>query len=92
MLLTKSQVYAIVREVINYKKSTNNTVNVTSHVEDCGFADILSFIKEHADHILVKRLDHPDASIAPHIKRLEYLFDLPTLIDTEYNYCIVKND
>lgn len=89
MPLTKSQVYAIVREVINYKKATHDTTHVTSHVEDPKFACIFTFILAHANEIFIRKstLD-VDATIAPHIKRLNYLFNLPVSIQEEYLYCV----
>nr|QNN89451.1 LEF-11 [Pieris brassicae granulovirus] len=92
MMLTKSQVYAIVREVINYRKFTDNTTNVTSHVENSYFAGNLQFIKQNADRIVIKHLEQLDVSIAPHTNRLNHLFNLPTSIDAEYKYCLRRNN
>lgn len=91
MLLTKSQVYAIVREVINYKKSNGDTANVTSHVEDPQFEDIVQFINRHAEQIVLKHSDRLDATLAPHINRINHLFRLPSSLIEEYNYCCERN-
>ncbi|QOD40014.1 lef-11 [Matsumuraeses phaseoli granulovirus] len=92
MLLTKSQVYAIVREVINFKKSTDDTTNVTSHVENSEFASIFQYIKERAGKIVIKHSDHQDASIEHHLTRLNYLFNLPNNLEEEYKYCVTRNN
>jgi len=88
-MLTKSEVYAVVREVINYKKTHNQTTDVTTHIGDARFASVLfQFIKEHADRIAIKHSEQLTASVVPHVERLNYLFNLPTDITEEYNYCI----
>ncbi|AJK91706.1 lef-11 [Spodoptera frugiperda granulovirus] len=89
-MLTKSQVYAVVREAINYRKHHFDTDNVCCHVEDPGFASVSGFIKRHAHEILIRQ---PDllVSISAHLDRLEYIFNLPKSLDEEYAYCLVRN-
>ncbi|AAK70718.1 ORF58 LEF-11 [Cydia pomonella granulovirus] len=92
VMLTKSQVYAIVREVINYRKSTNDTQDVTAHVETPQFETIRQFINTHADRIVIKHFKRQDTAVAPHLSRLNYLFNLPTTIRDEYTYCLNRNN
>nr|AUF82069.1 late expression factor-11 [Cryptophlebia leucotreta granulovirus] len=91
-MLTKSQVYAIVREVISYKKFNNDTKDVTAHVESPQFASISQFINAHADQIFIKHSNHQDAPVAPHLNRLNYIFNLPTTLIDEYNYCLNRDN
>ncbi|AKN80792.1 late expression factor 11 [Diatraea saccharalis granulovirus] len=91
MVLTKSQVYAIVREVINYKKTHNQTSDVTAHVGETQFSSISQFIKEHADRIFINHSDRLETTVSPHLERLNYLFNLPEDIEEEYKYCLKRN-
>ncbi|AAM70251.1 late expression factor 11 [Phthorimaea operculella granulovirus] len=84
-MLTKSDVYAIVREVINYKKSTGDTTDVTAHVETSQFASIHRFIKEYAQNIVIKHSDRIETPVTPHLNRLNYIFNLPQTTTEEYN-------
>lgn len=89
---TRSNVYAVVREVINFKKSTNDTTNITAHVEDCDFDHVLSFIKENSDRIVIKRADQPDTNLTAHWHHIKHLFNLPLTLDKEYEYCVNRNN
>ncbi|UYE99056.1 MAG: lef-11 [Betabaculovirus sp.] len=89
---TRSNLYAVVREVINYKKSTNDTTNITAHVEDCDFDHVLRFIKENADTIVIKRAEQPDTNLTTHLQRIKHLFNLPNTLDNEYEYCVNRNN
>ncbi|ACH69404.1 LEF-11 [Pseudalatia unipuncta granulovirus] len=90
-MLTKSQVYAIVREAINYRKNNFDTDNVTSHVEEAGFASISAFIKRNAKEIFIRQ---PDLllNISAHLDRLEYIFNLPKTLEEEYAHCESRNN
>lgn len=90
-MLTKSDLYAVIREVINFKKYHNNTTDVTSHVENPNFDTILQFIREHADQIFIIRPDQQKSSVAPYINRIEHLFNLPVEACAEYQYCLSRN-
>ncbi|APO13934.1 LEF-11 [Plodia interpunctella granulovirus] len=86
-MLTKSQVYAVVREVINFKKFQGDTSDVTAHVETPNFSTILQFIHEHADTIVIKRPDQLNIAVSSHRDRLNHLFKLPKNLSEEYEYC-----
>lgn len=90
--MTKSLVYAIVRESINYKKHVNDTTDVTSHVEDAGFESIIQYINKNADRIILNRSDRQETSVAAHLDRLNYLFRLPSTLEEEYEYCLRRNN
>lgn len=91
MLLTKSQVYAIVREAINYRKNIFDTDNVAAHVEEAGFTSISGFIKRNAHEIFIRQ---PDllVDISAHLDRLEYIFNLPKTLEEEYAHCESRNN
>ncbi|AQQ80320.1 LEF-11 [Betabaculovirus altermyunipunctae] len=88
-MLTKSQVYAIVREAVNYRKDNFDTDQVTSHVEDPGFASVFGFIKRNAHDIFIRQ---PDllVSISAHLDRLQYVFNLPKTLEEEYACCLER--
>ncbi|AIS92051.1 late expression factor 11 [Erinnyis ello granulovirus] len=92
MPLTRSDVYAVVREVINFKKSTNDTTNITAHVEDCDFDHVFQFIKENTDRIVIKRSDQPDTKLTCYLAHIKHLFNLPNSLDEEYKYCVSRNN
>ncbi|AKN63335.1 lef-11 [Agrotis segetum granulovirus] len=85
-LLTKSHVYAIVRECVNFKKHNFDTENVLAHVEDSNFSVISEFINANADRIFIRQ-PQLDIPITPHRERLSYIFNLPKNLELEYLYC-----
>nr|UYX49682.1 late expression factor 11 [Darna trima granulovirus] len=90
--LTKSQVYAVVRETINYKKSHNDTTDVTAHVENNRFASVSRFINERSSKIVIHQPDRPETSVALYTNRLQHLFNLPNSVKEEYEYCVRRNN
>lgn len=90
-MLTKSQVYAIVRETINYRKDKFDTLEISAHVEDPSFASNLDFIRRHSCEIFIQQ---PDLllNISAHLASLEYIFNLPKTLEEEYAYCVSRNE
>ncbi|AKR17502.1 LEF-11 [Mocis latipes granulovirus] len=90
-MLTKSQVYAIVREAINYRKNNFDTDEIASHVEEAGFASISAFISRNAHNIFIRQ---PDllVDISAYLERLKYIFNLPKSLEEEYAYCETRNN
>lgn len=90
-LLTKSHVYAVTRECINYNKNKFNTDHVSSHVEEPDFCHLSNFIIDNTDKISIRQ-PQLDAPITPHKQRFRYLFNLPSNLADEYRYCIERDD
>ncbi|QUJ09235.1 lef11 protein [Gynaephora ruoergensis nucleopolyhedrovirus] len=92
--LTRSEVYALVREVINKRKHFDDTDNVCDHVNSVGFSTQIKYIRENLEKAFIivgddctqrKRLDS-------YTRRLENIFELNTVLEREYDYCVnVRN-
>ncbi|QHB21706.1 lef11 [Artaxa digramma nucleopolyhedrovirus] len=88
--LTRSEVYALVREVINKRKHCDDVDSVCDHVNSVGFTTIqMKYIRENLKRAFIivgddctqrKRLDL-------HARRLENIFNLNTVLEDEYRYC-----
>ncbi|AWW14392.1 lef-11 [Hyposidra talaca nucleopolyhedrovirus] len=91
--LTRSEVYALVREVINKRKHTNDTDGVCDHIDSPGFQAQIKYIREilsrtivivNDDQVQCKRLDL-------HSKRLSDIFNKKSALEEEYRYCVKRN-
>ncbi|AAP85687.1 lef-11 [Adoxophyes orana granulovirus] len=91
-MLTKSLVYSIVKEVINYKKFSGDTENVTAHVESGKFENISQYIDEHCSNIIIRHSDGPQTSADAYKNKLKHLFKLPNSLELEYEYCCNRNN
>lgn len=89
-MLTKSEVYHVIREVINYKKSNFDTANVTAHVEEAEFSGVSSFINDNIDRIVITQPDRHE-SVVSNKNQLKYLFNLSTNLSDEYEHCVKRN-
>ncbi|ABQ51992.1 lef-11 [Spodoptera litura granulovirus] len=86
MILSKSHLYSILREVINYKKHNFDTEDVVAHVEEAAFEELFAYILRCADKIFILQPDLYE-SIAPHKNRIRHLLKLPKTLQEEYLYC-----
>ncbi|AYN45067.1 lef-11 [Alphabaculovirus alterspexiguae] len=92
--VTRSEIYALVREVINKRKHDNFVTNVYAHIFESGFADQLDYIRANIDKVLIiiggeqtqrKRL-------TAHVEKLNKIFNLNTDLETEYRTAAGKYD
>ncbi|AFL64990.1 lef-11 [Mamestra brassicae multiple nucleopolyhedrovirus] len=90
--LTRSEVYALVREVINKRKHHNLFTNVCDHVFDDGFEEQLKYIRANIDKALITvGGEHKHCKrLAAHIKKINKIFKLNKSLETEYKQSIDK--
>ncbi|QNV47840.1 late expression factor 11 [Alphabaculovirus altersperidaniae] len=90
--LTRSEVYAIVREVINKRKHNNDVSNVWAHIFEPGFQEQVGYIRANIDKALItvggeqphcKRLSY-------HVKKLNKIFNLNKTLESEYKDAVDK--
>ncbi|AHH82617.1 LEF-11 [Buzura suppressaria nucleopolyhedrovirus] len=91
--LTRSEVYALVREVINKRKHTDDTDSVCDHIDSPGFQAQINYIREILARTIViennngvqcKRLDY-------HWNRFNDIFHKNSSLENEYRYCVNRN-
>jgi hypothetical protein len=84
--LTRSEIYALVRETINKRKHTGDVKNVCDHVFDRGFSTQIEYIRNNLDKALItvggqraqcKRLHS-------HGQKLNRIFKLNKSLEDEY--------
>lgn len=92
--LTRTDVYAYVRETINKRKHEGDVSNVLAHIFESGFQEHLEYIRANIDKALItvggeqphcKRLSY-------HIRKINKVFNLITSLETEYKAAISKYD
>ncbi|CDG72460.1 Late expression factor 11 lef-11 [Spodoptera exigua multiple nucleopolyhedrovirus] len=92
--LTRSDVYAYVRETINKRKHEGDVSNVLAHIFESDFQEHVEYIRANIDKALItvggeqpycKRLSY-------HIKRINKIFNLITSLETEYKAAVSKYD
>ncbi|AUV65395.1 LEF-11 [Alphabaculovirus myunipunctae] len=90
--LTRSEVYALMREVINKRKHCNQFTDVTAHVFDANFKEQLKYIRANIDRAVItvggerkhcKRL-------SAHVKKINKIFTLNKSLEAEYKSSIGK--
>ncbi|QWO71597.1 LEF11 [Orgyia pseudotsugata single capsid nuclopolyhedrovirus] len=87
--LTRSEVYALVREVINKRKHTNDTASVCDHVESVGFEAQTAYIRENLERVVISVGDgRPRRKhLSLHSRRLQNIFNLKVNLEEEYQFC-----
>ncbi|ABY65781.1 late expression factor 11 [Orgyia leucostigma nucleopolyhedrovirus] len=87
--LTRSEVYALVREVINKRKHSNDIDGVCDHIESVGFQAQIAYIREYIEKLTVITGDGRSGRkrLNSHIRRLENIFNLNKSLEQEYYYC-----
>ncbi|AAZ38297.1 LEF-11 [Agrotis segetum nucleopolyhedrovirus A] len=92
--LTRSEVYALVREIINKKKHDGEVENVCAHVFDSGFADQLTYIRANIDKALITvGGEHTHCKrVSAHVQKIEKIFNLNTSLEVEYQAAASKYD
>ncbi|QEI03557.1 LEF-11 [Spodoptera cosmioides nucleopolyhedrovirus] len=92
--LTRTDVYAYVRETINKRKHEGDVSNVLAHIFEPGFQEHLEYIRANIDKALItvggeqphcKRLSY-------HIRKINKVFNLLTSLESEYKAAISKYD
>ncbi|AKC91732.1 lef11 [Lambdina fiscellaria nucleopolyhedrovirus] len=89
--LTRSEIYALVREVINRRKHENETEGVCDHVFAAGFEQHMQYIRENLEktHFIV----NDDCALRkrplkPHLARLQNVFNLNQSLASEYSFAV----
>ncbi|AIZ48685.1 lef-11 [Agrotis segetum nucleopolyhedrovirus B] len=92
--LTRSEVYALVREVINKRKHNNLVSNVCAHVFEPGFAEQVEYIRANIDKALITvGGEHTHCKrLSAHVQKLNKIFALNTNLETEYQAAVSKYD
>ncbi|AIG63211.2 LEF-11 [Helicoverpa armigera SNPV] len=92
--LTRSEVYALLREVINWRKHHMQVDRVCDHVSDPGFAVQQNYINSILDTASLVVGDCPEKKrlLNYHSKRLTNLFNLKTTLEDEYAQAVSKYD
>jgi hypothetical protein len=90
--LTRSEVYALVREVINKRKHNNLVTSVCDHVFDAGFEEQLKYIRANIDKALITvGGEHKHCKrLASHIQKINKIFKLNKSLEAEYKQAIHK--
>ncbi|ABM45830.1 late expression factor 11 [Spodoptera frugiperda multiple nucleopolyhedrovirus] len=90
--LTRSETYALCREVINKRKHDNDLSNVWTHIFEPGFQEQLEYIRANLDKAFITV-----GGEQPHCKRLFYhaqkiekIFNLTTSLENEYKTAYSK--
>lgn len=93
--MTRSEVYALVREVINKRKHDNSVNNVCAHIFESGFADQLEYIRANIDKVLIiiggQQTQHCKRLTA-HVEKLNQIFNLNANLEQEYRTAAGKYD
>ncbi|UJZ88975.1 lef-11 [Erannis ankeraria nucleopolyhedrovirus] len=90
--LTRSEVYALVRESINKRKHIGGYEGVCDHVNSIGFEAQIEYIRENLKtaRIIVGDGYTQCKRLEPHLSRLNNIFNLNTDLQAEYSFCINK--
>ncbi|ABI35709.1 late expression factor 11 [Ectropis obliqua nucleopolyhedrovirus] len=93
--LTRSEVYALLREVINKRKHENDHEGVCDHINSIDFQAQLDYIRQNIEKAYAIVGDggvNTFKSFAPHLMKLENIFNLQSTLEGEYHYCtVVRN-
>nr|AGE61291.1 LEF-11 [Chrysodeixis chalcites nucleopolyhedrovirus]AGE61740.1 LEF-11 [Chrysodeixis chalcites nucleopolyhedrovirus] len=84
--LTRSEIYALVRETINKRKHTGDVTNVCDHVFDDGFATQFDYIRNNLDKALITVGGQRTQCkrVQCHHLKLKRIFHLNKSLETEY--------
>jgi Baculovirus LEF-11 protein len=82
--LSRSEVYALLRETINYQKYLNLIGNVCDHIFDEGFEYQIKYIRENIDRVVITVDNEQRKRLNQHFKKLNKLFYLGSELKTEY--------
>jgi Baculovirus LEF-11 protein len=90
--LTRSEVYALVREVINKRKHNNLVANVCDHVFDNGFSEQLKYIRANIDKALITvGGEHKHCKrLSAHVQKIDKIFTLNKSLEAEYKSAVNK--
>ncbi|AGR56780.1 lef11 [Hemileuca sp. nucleopolyhedrovirus] len=90
--LTRSEVYALLREVINKRKHFGLVDGVCDHVNSVGFQAQFEYIRKNIERVFVIDGDGRTQRkrLAQHISRLENLFKLNTSLEEEYRFRVTN--
>ncbi|AIE47846.1 lef11 [Peridroma alphabaculovirus] len=90
--LTRSEVYALVREVINKRKHGGDVANVCDHAFDAGFQEQLKYIRANIDKALItvggERTQCKHLSV--HVHKINKIFNLNKSLEAEYKDAVSK--
>ncbi|AJD80720.1 late expression factor 11 [Pseudoplusia includens SNPV IE] len=84
--LTRSEIYALLREIINKRKHTGDVTNVCDHVFDDGFATQFDYIRNNLDKALITVGGQRTQCkrVKCHHLKLKRIFHLNKSLETEY--------
>ncbi|AIU41267.1 lef-11 [Sucra jujuba nucleopolyhedrovirus] len=90
--LTRSEVYALVREAINKRKHNNDTDGVCDHMDSSGFEAQIEYIRQNLKNTFIianedrarcKRIDI-------HLRRFNEIFKKRNVLEEEYLHCLSR--
>nr|QBI90251.1 lef-11 [Trichoplusia ni single nucleopolyhedrovirus] len=84
--LTRSEIYALLRETINKRKHTGDVANVCAHAFDDGFAAQFDYIRNNLDKALITVGGQRTQCkrVQCHHLKLKRIFHLNKSLETEY--------
>ncbi|QYC92765.1 Late expression factor 11 [Trabala vishnou gigantina nucleopolyhedrovirus] len=87
--LTRSEVYALVREVVNKRKHTGHTRGVCDHMGTQEFQAQIEYIRKNLKGavIIVGDDRQQNKRLEAHLQRLLNIFNLNDSLEKEYRYC-----
>ncbi|BAC67263.1 late expression factor 11 [Adoxophyes honmai nucleopolyhedrovirus] len=86
--LTRSDVYALVKETINKRKHDGEFCNITAHIFDEGFEQQKEYIREKLSTAsIVTDCRQNRKRLALHRKKIESIFNIHTSLQEEFNSC-----
>lgn len=89
--ITRSEIYALLREVINKRKNGGDYNGICAHIFEDSFDQQIKYIRENIKSASVTAdRDHNRKRLAPHRKRIEKTFNLNINLQTEYQESLRK--
>ncbi|AUA60260.1 LEF-11 [Operophtera brumata nucleopolyhedrovirus] len=88
--VTRSDMYAFMREVINKQKYEHQTSGITSHISDPRFDQMRQYIEAHLTGAVINFKRHQRKHLLRHKSRILNIFKLNNCLIQEYNGSIKK--
>lgn len=90
--VTRSEIYALVREVINKRKHLGLVDGVCDHLSDKGFVEQIKYIRENLNQAFISVSDNREQRkrLSNHVQRLNNIFHLNHCLNKEYSHSISK--
>ncbi|AAL01720.1 late expression factor 11 [Spodoptera litura nucleopolyhedrovirus] len=88
--MSRGDLYAYMRELINDKKWNFNLKNVWAHVHDSEFDTIRGYIRDHLDDAIIIHKDLRYKRLCHHRARIENLLKLNQSLKKEYENSISR--